>query len=129
MVRPDDNGISLFVSWGLLETILSSLVAGGLAVAAWVWNLGGKVYRLHLMTKELDRELIAMKESNRRMHDLLHAKIDQETERLEERMDRVLDKMDEIKRELPSRAFIEGQLGALGGRLDRMMDSKLVSRP
>ena len=124
MNKPDD-GVDLFVSWGLLETALTSIIGAGLGVAAWVWHLGGRVYRLTMTVKALDRELAEMKETNREMHRELHAKIDQETERLEEQMGRLMDKMDETRQELPSKAFIEGQLMALGGRMDRMMEQKL----
>lgn len=114
---PPPEGVNFFVTWGIVEWMITSMAAAGAGVAGWVYHLGGRI-------EQLERENKLMKEAVKG----LGVKIDDETERLESRVDRLVDKIDEIKEELPSRGFVEGQIGALVQRIDRMFDVKLAGR-
>lgn len=100
------EGFSFFVTWGIIEWLITSIFAAGAAVAGWVWHLGGRI-------KDLERENAAMKEEIKELEGLLRA---------------LTNRIDELREEIPSKQFVEGQLYLLQSRLDRMMDVKLAGR-
>jgi hypothetical protein len=69
-----------------------------------------------------------MRMALRQLEHSLDRKIDDETKRLEDKLDRAADKIEDMRGEIPSRQFIEGQLQGLTERIDRSMDVKLAGR-
>lgn len=124
----ESEGVRLFVTWGLVEWVGTAMFTIGMAVFGWVWNLSGRIVVLEESSRSKREELDVLRRTLREIGNALDKKIDNETERLEERMERVSNKVDDMSRELPSRAFIEGQLHSLTERLDRSMDVKLAGR-
>ena len=116
------------LTWGLIEWALTGMLSMGGAMAAWVWHLAGRVDKLETAAASEREELDLMRKTIREIGTALDSKINEETERLEGRMDKVMDKVDEFRSELPSRQFIETQLNNLQGRLDRSMDVKMAGR-
>lgn len=120
-----ETSVNFTMTWGVLEWLLTTMVTAGMATTAWVWRLGAKVERLEEVVDNIKFEEEQMRATIRSLQASMDKKINEETQRLESGMDRLQDKLDEFRTELPSRAFIEGQLGMLNQRLDRSIDAKL----
>ena len=127
MTSPSD-GYHMFLSETMLEWIFTAIAGAGTAVAGWVWRLTVQVAELRQTNHALRGELDAVKLALKEVDAALGRKIDTETERLEQNLDRVFEKVEETRRDLPSRAFIEGQLLGLSQRLDRSLEVKLAGR-
>ena len=122
------EGYNLFLSWGMIEWALTAIVSGGMFVAGWVWRLAIQVDELRLERDIMEKDIQVMRRTIREIGSQLDRKIEMEMTKVDVRMARVEDKMDEMRENLPSRAFIEGQLTGLSQRIDRSMDVKLAGR-
>lgn len=125
---PSHEGYNLFVTWGMIEWALTGIVSAGMFVAGWVWRLALQVEDLKMTSKTLEQDMNVMRRTIREVGSQLDRKIEMEVTKVDGRMARIEDKMDEIREDLPSRAFIEGQLNNLSQRMDRSMDVKLAGR-
>lgn len=129
MSQPPD-GVNLFLTWGMIEWILTATLSACGAVAGWVWHLAGRVDKLEDLVANERQEIETVRRTLQDVGNALDRKIDEETQRVEGRMDRLGDKMDELRERIPSRQFIEAQLNNLSGRLDRSLDSRgMGARP
>lgn len=122
------EGITFFIRWGLIEWGLTGMLSAGFGIAGWVWHLADRVKTLENKVSNEVEEREVMRATIRNIGSALDRKIDDETQRLEGRMDKVTERLDEMREDLPSRGFIEGQLNNLQARLDRSMDVKLAGR-
>ena len=100
--QPDD-GMGIFLNWGVIEWVIGGIWVVGTAIAGWVWAIASKV---EAMKKEME---------------MLETTIRQQDEQIR----KMQEKLESLGEELPSRSFIEGQINQLSLRIDRLIDSKL----
>jgi hypothetical protein len=122
------EGVNFYISWGLLEWALTGALTTAGGFLAWLWHLAGRVGRLEDIVAADREEILMVKHALKEIGRELNEKIDGETARLEERMEGVRSKLEELREDLPSRQFIEGQLGLVTQRIDRMIDVKMAGR-
>lgn len=120
------DGINVFLTEDTIRWILGGVVLAGLGVAGWVYAMAQRLNKLELGIANMDRDVSQNRRTTREIGNALDRKLEEETSKLRAQLDTMRDRLEEVKEELPSRGFIEGQLSALGQRLDRMMDVKLA---
>lgn len=118
---PPPEGVSFFVSWGVIDWLLTAIASAITAVIGWVWHLGGRIEALKVQLEESKQDRKAMRESIR----ALKVQAEEDTRQLEAKVEKLADKLEEIREAIPSRTFIETQLNQLHGRIDRTMEVKL----
>ena len=102
--KPPESGIDFYLPWGLLEWMVGALVGVAVWSLTWVWRLSVRLSKLEYLVVENKKAIEDQAKVNA------------------ERYDKIMERLVEMHKELPSKFFIEAQLDALGRRLDAIAD-------
>jgi hypothetical protein len=97
-----DNGLNLFVPWGLVEWAVSGLGTFVVGLAVWVLRTAGRVNRLEDQVKDARDAEREVRAETKSQLEALNAELNS------------------IARDLPSKTFIEGQFLLVNQRLDQL---------
>jgi hypothetical protein len=135
MAAPPEVGVNIFFSEDTIRWILGGIVVVGAGIAGWVWNLERRMTRVESTLGgigesigHMDKDIDMVRNAVRSVGGALDHKLEEETDKLRSQVESLRDRLEEMKTELPSRSFIEIQLGGLTQRIDRMFDVKLAGR-
>ena len=95
-----DSGLNLFVPWGIVEWVVSGLGTVVFGIGMWVLRTASRVNRLE-----------------EQMQDARDAE-----HKTEAQLKALGSELNSIARDLPSKAFIEGQFLLVNQRLDQLAD-------
>lgn len=111
---------------------LGAIGTAGMAVAGWVWTISVEINKLKLVGEEVERGMMRMdrevelnRKTTREIGNSLDRKIEAETDKLKQQMESFRDRLEEVREELPSRQFIEGQVNGMTTRIDQLIFARM----